>query len=92
MEIGVGYGGNRHLTPQEGRSRPLLDYNAAAREWTEGIMTRMARIAGNRLLRLVVVVSFGMTLGACSKCDVPTWQPNRAPGPPLSCHGDAPVQ
>ena len=54
-------------------------------------MTRMARIAGNRLLPLVVVVGFGMALGACSKCDVPTWQPNRAPGPPLSCHGDAPA-
>jgi hypothetical protein len=51
----------------------------------------MARIAGNRLLRLVLVVGLAMALGACSKCDVPTWQPNRA-GPPLSCHGDAPVQ
>jgi hypothetical protein len=55
-------------------------------------MTCIARFAGGRLLRLVVVIGVGMALGACSKCDVPTWQPNRAPGSPLSCHGDAPVQ
>jgi len=53
-------------------------------------MTRMARVAGNRLLRLAVTLGLAMALGACSKCDVPTWQPNR-PGPPLSCHGDAPA-
>ncbi len=71
-----------------------MDYDAAgwARRRAEGIMTGMARIAGNRLWRLAVVVGFAMALGACSKCDVPTWQPNRAPGPPLSCHGDPPLQ
>jgi hypothetical protein len=52
----------------------------------------MARIAGNRLLRLVLVVGLAMALGACSKCDVPTWQPNLTPGSPASCHGDTPVQ
>jgi len=52
----------------------------------------MARIAGNLLLRLVLVVGFAVALGACSKCDVPTWQPNRPPASPASCHGDAPVQ
>jgi hypothetical protein len=35
------------------------------------------------------LVGLGLALGACSKCNVPTWQPNR-PGP-LSCHdGPAP--
>ncbi|MGA3308354.1 MAG: hypothetical protein ABSD08_07040 [Xanthobacteraceae bacterium] len=54
-------------------------------------MPNIMRIAGDRILRLLVVAGFGLMLGACSKCDVPTWQPNRAPGPPLSCHGDAPA-
>jgi len=52
----------------------------------------MARIAENRLLRLLLVVGFAVALGACSKCDVPTWQPNRTPGSPASCHGDTPMQ
>jgi hypothetical protein len=35
---------------------------------------------------IVFVVSFGMALGACSKCDVPTWLPQ-------SCRsGPAPSQ
>jgi hypothetical protein len=29
------------------------------------------------------VLAAGLALGACSKCDVPTWQPNKAP---QSCH------
>jgi hypothetical protein len=49
-------------------------------------------MAENRLLRLVLVVGFAVALGACSKCDVPTWQPSRTPGSPASCHGDTPVQ
>jgi hypothetical protein len=35
-------------------------------------------------LRLVIILGFGLTLGACSKCDVPTWMPN--PSAPHACH------
>jgi hypothetical protein len=35
-------------------------------------------------LRLVVILSFGLALGACSKCDVPTWMAN--PSAPHACH------
>lgn len=52
-------------------------------------MRGVRRVAGGRVWRLVVALGFGMALGACSKCDIPTYQPNRAP---LSCHGDTPVQ
>jgi hypothetical protein len=38
---------------------------------------------------VLVIVGLGIALGACSKCDVPTWQPNRAV--PQSCH-DGPSQ
>jgi hypothetical protein len=55
-------------------------------------MTKIARIAGHRILRLFVVAGFGLTLVACDKCIMPTWQPNRTPGPPTSCHDDAQVR
>jgi hypothetical protein len=37
-----------------------------------------------RMMRLLVVLGFGFALGACSKCDVPTWMPN--PSAPHTCH------
>jgi len=47
-----------------------------------------AIIADRRPARPVVIfavlVGLGLALGACSKCDVPTWQPNRQA--PQSCH------
>jgi hypothetical protein len=55
-------------------------------------MTKIGHIAGDRVLRLLLVVAFGLTLAACDKCSVPTWQWNRPPGPPTSCHDDAPVK
>jgi hypothetical protein len=62
------------------------------RDRTEGIMPTIARIAGDRLLRLFVVAGFGLALAGCDKCIMPTWQPNRAAGPPTSCHDDAPLK
>jgi hypothetical protein len=35
-------------------------------------------------LRLLIILGFGLMLGACSKCDVPTWMPN--PSAPHACH------
>jgi hypothetical protein len=41
-------------------------------------------LATQRLVRLAIALSCGLTLGACSKCDVPTWMPN--PAAPHACH------
>jgi hypothetical protein len=45
--------------------------------------------AMRRAAVLAVILGFGLALGACSKCDVPTWQPR--PAGPRSCH-DGPSQ
>jgi hypothetical protein len=46
--------------------------------------------AGDRFLRplavLGLVLGCGLALGACSKCDVPTWQPGQSGQAPHSCH------
>jgi hypothetical protein len=55
-------------------------------------MPKFTRIAGDRLLRLLVVAGFVLSLAACDKCIVPTWNPERTPSPPASCHDDAPVK
>jgi hypothetical protein len=48
----------------------------------------IARGASDRIVRLLAVIGFvlgcGAALGACSKCDVPTWQPDQSA--PRSCH------
>jgi hypothetical protein len=45
----------------------------------------IARAAGDRFLRVLAVLGLilgcGLALGACSKCDVPTWQPSQPPSP-----------
>jgi len=38
-----------------------------------------------KIWAVLVGVSLGMALGACSKCDMPTHGPN-------ACHGGAPAQ
>jgi len=48
-------------------------------------MRTIAHVAGDRMLRLVVVVAFGLALGACSKCDVPIWR-HDSTAAPQSCH------
>jgi hypothetical protein len=42
------------------------------------------RHAGPRLLRLAVVLTLGLALGACSKCEVPNWL-HTSPAP-QTCH------
>jgi hypothetical protein len=48
-------------------------------------MRTIVQFAGDRTLRLLAVVAFGLALGACSKCDVPTWR-HDSPAAPQSCH------
>jgi hypothetical protein len=48
-------------------------------------MQTIVQFAGDRTLRLLAVVAFGLALGACSKCDVPTWR-HDSPAAPQSCH------
>jgi hypothetical protein len=49
------------------------------------LMRTIVQLAGDRTLRLLAVVAFGLALGACSKCDVPTWR-HDSPAAPQSCH------
>jgi len=56
----------------------------------------IARNAGDRALRRLGIVGMvlgcGIALGACSRCDVPTWQPDQAGQAPRSCHSPASPQ
>ena len=45
---------------------------------------------GIAMLRLLTLLSFGLMLGACTKCDVPTWQHSSSGDAPVACH-DSPA-
>ncbi len=53
-------------------------------------MATITRIGGIRLVRLIVL-GLSLTLAACDKCIVPTWNPSRTPAP-ASCHDDSSVK
>ena len=55
------------------------------------VIPMIARTAAGRALRLIVVAACALALGACDKCRMPTWNPDRTPGTPLSCHDDPPA-
>lgn len=44
------------------------------------------------LPRLAAVLGIALLLGACSKCDVPTWQRSSLDGAPAACHDERPAQ
>jgi hypothetical protein len=44
------------------------------------------RRGGDRMFRLLVAVGFGLMLGACSKCDMPTWHSSSTGMFPVACH------
>jgi hypothetical protein len=48
-------------------------------------MRAIGQNAADRCSRLVMAAILGLTLGACSKCDVPFWR-HDAPAVPASCH------
>jgi hypothetical protein len=51
---------------------------------------RIAHSVVRPVFTLAAIAALGLALGACSKCDVPTWQPQQqVPG---SCHSDATPQ
>jgi hypothetical protein len=37
------------------------------------------------VMTLMAALALGLALSACTKCDIPTWHPNSAPGQ-QSCH------
>jgi hypothetical protein len=51
---------------------------------------RGSRPLMTRPLAILAALLLGLSLTACSKCDVPTWHPN-SPTAPQSCH-DGPTQ
>jgi hypothetical protein len=55
------------------------------------IAGNVARFAAGHMARLIIFVSLGLILGACTKCDVPGWQHSESEMAPLACHSDAPA-
>jgi hypothetical protein len=53
-------------------------------------VANIARLAGQRTLRLFVIAGFALTLAACDKCSMPVWR-HDTPAAPQSCHDDAPA-
>jgi hypothetical protein len=45
---------------------------------------------GGGMLRLLALLGFALMLGACTKCDVPTWQRSSSGDAPVACH-DSPA-
>jgi hypothetical protein len=45
---------------------------------------------GTAMLRLLAMLGFALMLGACTKCDIPTWQHSSTGGAPAACH-DSPA-
>jgi hypothetical protein len=48
------------------------------------------RHCGTAVLRLLPLLGFVLMLGACTKCDVPTWQRSSSGDAPVACH-DSPA-
>jgi hypothetical protein len=55
-------------------------------------MPRFLVSADTWMARLLAVAFVGLMLGACTKCDVPTWPPAQLAGAPASFHSDAPAR
>lgn len=68
-----------------------LMQNVGEQNRIAGDMAKIARTAGDRIMRLLMLVGFGLALAACSKCDVPFWR-HDSPAAPQSCHDDAPLR
>jgi len=55
------------------------------RSW---IALSVARLSGERRLRLLMLLGFGLMLGACTKCDVPVWRHGSTAIAPAACYDE----
>jgi hypothetical protein len=67
--------------------RGIMADDARAMSWT---VPRGLSHCGGATLRLVALLGFALTLGACTKCDVPAWQHSSTGDAPVACH-DSPA-
>ena len=51
-------------------------------------VNKMSSRAQRRAAALLALVAAAVMLGACSKCDVPTWQHGDLGGAPAACHDE----
>jgi hypothetical protein len=53
-------------------------------EMARSILPTLSHRVARRAAVLGCILGLGLALGACSKCDVPTWMPNQ--NAPHTCH------
>jgi hypothetical protein len=70
-----------------GAVRGIMADGARTMSWT---VLRGLSHCGGAALRLVALLGFALTLGACTKCDVPAWQHSSSGEAPVACH-DSPA-
>jgi hypothetical protein len=80
---------------QHGLMQHGLIQRGLTRHWGErrrvaGSARNIARLVGERALRLFVIAGFALSLAACDKCSMPVWR-HDTPAAPQSCHDDTPA-
>jgi len=70
-----------------GAVRGIMADNARNMSWTA---SQGPGHCGGAMLRLLALLGFALMLGACTKCDVPTWQHSGTGDAPVACH-DSPA-
>jgi hypothetical protein len=67
--------------------RGIMADDVMTMSWTASLGLRHC---GTVVLRLLPLLGFALMLGACTKCDVPTWQRSSSGDAPVACH-DSPT-
>ena len=70
-----------------GAERGIMPDDVTPMSWTA---SRGLSRCGGAVLRLLALLGFALMLGACTKCDVPTWQHSSTGDAPVACH-DSPA-
>jgi hypothetical protein len=70
-----------------GAERGIMPDDVTPMSWTA---SRGLSRCGGAVLRLLALLGFALMLGACTKCDVPTWQHSSTGNAPVACH-DSPA-
>jgi hypothetical protein len=70
-----------------GAVRGIMANDVTTMSWTA---PRGLGRCGGPILRLLALLGFALMLGACTKCDVPTWQHSSTGDTPAACH-DSPA-